>query len=111
MDSVLAQAREGAVQVIGGDRDVTIAGTDLVAVHAGVECQLEARTVAGHSHEYVRRAVREVRPPDLLEAEGAVEANRSIDVGYPVAGVDERHQLKLDDRPGALRPAIGPVGR
>src|SRR5205807_3950035 len=86
-----------AVQIRRGDRYVAIAGADLVRVDAVVVCQLQPglRAVVGQTHEHVDRLVANRDPADLVEPERVVEGDRSIDVGDPVAGMDERHVLTL----------------
>ena len=91
-----ARLRERRVEVVGGDRDVAVAGADLVGVDAEVVRQLQARhvAVAGLVHEHVDRLVFDRQAPDLLEAERLVEGDRAVDVGDAVAGVDQRHALE-----------------
>ena len=79
------------VEVVDRDRDVAVAGAELVGVDAVVVGQLEARhvAVAGEVHEDVDRLVADRDAADLLEAERLVEGDRAVDVGDAVAGVDE----------------------
>jgi hypothetical protein len=73
---------------------VAIAGADVVGLGlAVVERQLQPRVVAvlGLVHEDVGRLVADRRAADLLEAQRLVEGDRAVDVGDPVAGVDQAH--------------------
>ncbi len=86
----IEQLRKAAVEVVARDRDVTVAGPDLVVVDAKVVRQLQARhiPVAGLVHEHVDRLVADRDAPYLLEAERLVEGDRAVDVGDSIAGVD-----------------------
>src|SRR4051794_6975845 len=91
LDALLAQALEGAVEILHGDRDVVVAGAELVAVDAVVVGQLEPRIVARQAHEDVDRLVADRHPGALLEAERFVEADGTVDVADAIAGVQELH--------------------
>src|SRR5436853_7523400 len=91
LDAVLAQTGERAVEVLDGDRDVVVAGAEVVAVDAVVVGELEARVVAGEAHEDVDRLIADREAGALLEAERLVEADRAVDVADPVARVQELH--------------------
>ena len=67
IDSLGGQSLEGAVEVLDADRDVVVAGAQLVGVDAVVVGQLEARVLAGHPHEDVDRLVADRHPADLSE--------------------------------------------
>src|SRR5262249_33707845 len=83
VDPLLGKACERRVDVVGGDRDVAVAGADLVGVHAEVVGELQARrvTVARLIHEHVDRLVADWDAARLLEAQGLVEGDRAVDVG------------------------------
>ena len=87
----VAELLERRVHVVDGDRDVAVGGAELIRVDAEVVRQLEPLAVAGQAHEDVDRLLADRKPPALLEAERVVEGDRAIDVGDPVAGVDELH--------------------
>src|SRR4051812_29499147 len=90
LDPLLRERAESAVEVVDRDRDVAVAGADLIgAVLVLVPGQLEPRAVARESHEDVDRLVADREPGELLEAELLVEADRAIDVRDAVAGVDQ----------------------
>ena len=84
-----ARLDERVVQAVDEQGDVVVAGAELVGVDARVPGQLEPVAVARHAHEHVDRAVRQVHPPPLLEAELLVEVDGAVDVADPVAGVEE----------------------
>src|SRR3954451_15133706 len=90
LDALVLQVREGRIEVGRRDRDVVVAGAELVGLDAVVEGQLQAVLVAGQAHEDVDRLVADRHAPALLEAEGLVEGDRAVDVADAVAGVDER---------------------
>ena len=97
MDALLGQTRESTVEVAGCDGDMAVAGTDLIRVHADVVRQLQAWhvAVAGLVHEDVDGLLADRDAANNLEAKGFVEGDRAVDVGYAVAGVDERHTTSL----------------
>src|SRR5204863_9037147 len=97
LDALLGQVLEGPIEIVRGDRDVSVARPQVVAVDAEVVGQLEARhvAVAGLVHEHVDRLVADRDPPHLLEAERLIEGDRAVDVGYAVTGVDESHAESL----------------
>ena len=84
-----ARRREGAVEVVDGERDVVVAGAVLVLGDAVVVGQLEDRVLAGQVHEDVDRLVADRHPPGHFEAELFVELDRAIDLADPVTGVEE----------------------
>ena len=91
VDRLLRELLERPLQVIHCDSDVTVTRPELVAVDAEVVGQLEPIPVSGQAHEDVDRLLADRHPPALLEAECGVEGHRAVDVGDPVAGVDELH--------------------
>src|SRR4051812_8936574 len=91
LDPLLAEALERAVEVLDGDRDVVVAGAELVAVDAVVVRQLEARVVTGQPHEDVDRLVADRHASPLLEPERLVEEDGPLDVADAVARVQELH--------------------
>jgi hypothetical protein len=98
LDPLLGEAGERRVEVLRGDRDVAVAGADLVRLLAAdVVRQLQARrvAVARHVHEHVDRLVADRHATDLLEPERLVEGDRAVDVEDPVARVDEGHAGSL----------------
>src|SRR2546428_13862571 len=118
IDAFLCQAGERAVDVVGRDRDVPVAGADVVGVHAEVVGELQPRhvTVAGLVHEHVDRLIANRNAPDLLEAERLIEGDRTIAVGDAVAGVDQWHGGNLlvhppppPNPPAPTRPAPNPT--
>src|SRR3954468_9871725 len=90
LDALVLEVLERRVEVRRGDRDVVVAGAELVGVDAVVVRELEAVVVAGQAHEDVDRLVADRHAPALLEAEGLVEGDGAVDVADAVAGVDER---------------------
>src|SRR4029079_19044597 len=91
LDAVAGEPLERAVEVRDRERDVVVAGAELVGVDAVVVGELEAIAVAGEAHEDVDRLVADRHPPPLLEAERLVELHGAVDVADPVAGVNELH--------------------
>src|SRR6185436_14723596 len=57
LDPLLREPRERPVHVVDGDRDVAVAGAELVRVDAEVVRQLEPVAVARQAHEDVDRLV------------------------------------------------------
>src|SRR4029079_7160017 len=90
LDPLLLELVERSVEVGRGDRDVVVAGAELVRVDAEVVGQLEAVLVSGQPHEDVDGLVADRHAAALLESEGGVEGDRAVDVADAVAGVDER---------------------
>src|SRR4051794_12981628 len=90
LDALVLEVLERRVEVRRGDRDVVVAGAELVGVDAVVVRELEAVLVAGKAHEDVDRLVADRHAPALLEAQGLVEGDRAVDVADAIAGVDER---------------------
>ena len=111
LDPDLGEALEGCVEVVDGECDVAVARADVVWLGlAVVEGELEAVAVAGEAHEDVGGLVADGDAAALLEAELLVELNRAVDVGDPVAGVDEfGGHAGQATRPGAVvdSPADG----
>src|SRR4051812_27076172 len=105
LDPLLAQLRERRVEVGGGDRDVVVAGAQLVGVDAVVVGELEAVLVAGQAHEDVDRLFADRHPAALLEAERLVERDGAVDVADAVAGVDERGHRPIMPYAGHARRA------
>src|SRR3954454_252498 len=107
LDADARQALERRVQVVDRERDVPVAGPDVVGlVLVPVPGELEPRPVAGQAHEDVDRLVADRNPPHLLESELLVEAHRPVDLDDPVARVDQ-----LGHARGTLPAAtIGPRG-
>src|SRR5215211_2697294 len=92
LDALPRELGECAVEILGRDRDVVVAGAEVVAVDARVVGELEPRAVVGQAHEDVGRAIGEIEAADLLESERVVEGDGPVDVADPVTGVDEgRH--------------------
>src|SRR5579884_313109 len=94
LDPLLGQAGQRRVELARRDRDVPVAGADLVRLGLPeVEGQLEAGLVAvlGQPHEHVHGLVPDRQPALLLEAERLVERHRAVDVAYAVTGVDQAH--------------------
>ena len=85
---MLGELFEGAVEVRGGDRDVAVAGADVVGLDARVVGELEAGAVVWKAHEDVGCSVGKVHAAELFEAELLVEVDGLVDVGDAVAGVD-----------------------
>ena len=77
LDALARRAAERAVEVVDGQRDVVVAGAELVGVDAVVVGQLEPVAVAGQAHEDVDRLVADRHPAALLEAERLVEGDAS----------------------------------
>src|SRR4051812_15550332 len=69
LDAHAREALQGPVHVLDGDRDVVVAGAEVVGVDAVVVGQLEPPAVAGEAHEDVDRLVADGEAADLLEAE------------------------------------------
>src|SRR3954451_14152839 len=90
LDALVLEVLERRVEVRRGDRDVVVAGAELVGVDAVVVRELEAVLVAGQAHEDVDRLFADRQAPALLEAEALVEGDRAVDVADAIAGVDER---------------------
>src|SRR5215218_930077 len=107
-DALSGQLAERAVEVVDGERDVVVAGAELVRVDAVVVGELEAVAVAGEAHEDVDRLVADRHPPALLEAQRLVELHRAVDVADPVAGVNELHgaQYVASTRAGPPEPSF-----
>src|SRR5205085_11215591 len=82
-------------EIVDRDRAVPVAGAELVRVDAEVVRQLEPVAVTGQAHEDVDRLVANRHPPALLEPERLVERDRPLDIGDPVAGVNELHAPSL----------------
>src|ERR671922_2821597 len=79
LDAGRSEALERLVEVIGRDRNVAVAGADLVRlVTSEVVGQLEPRPVARQSHEDVDRLVADRDSAELLEAELLVELDRAV---------------------------------
>src|SRR5919198_2039333 len=91
LDSLSGEALQRRVEIVDRDRDVPVAGAELVAVDAEFVRQLEPIAVAGEAHEDVDRLVADRQPAALLEAERLVEGDRPVDVGDAVAGMNELH--------------------
>src|SRR5665648_614259 len=102
LDALFSETGQRAVEVVAGDRYVTVSGADVVRIDAEVVGELKARhvAVAGLVHEDVEGLIADRDAPDLLEAERLVKGNRAVDVGDAVAGVDERHARQ------SMRPAV-----
>src|SRR4051812_36381953 len=90
LDAEVGQALKGRVEVVDRERDVPVAGADLVrALLVLVPGQLEPRAVAGEAHEDVDGLVADRHPGQLLEAELLVELDAAVDLEDAVTGVDE----------------------
>ena len=74
-----------------------VGGALVVGVDAVVVRQLEAGRVSvpGDVHEDVDRLVTDREAADLLEAERLVERDRAVDVGDPVAGVNQVRHVRI----------------
>src|SRR4051794_24028823 len=67
LDALLRELGERAVEVVDRDRDVAVAGADLIGpVLVLVPSQLEPRAVARKAHEDVDRLVANGEPGELL---------------------------------------------
>ena len=91
LDALPGQAGQRRVEVVDGDRDVVVAGAQLVGVDAEVVGQLQARAVAGQPHEDVDGLVADRHASQLLEAERLVEGDRAVDVADAIARMDQGH--------------------
>ncbi len=111
LDPLLLELAECLVELCRRDRDVPVAGADLIRLGApDVVGELEPRLgpVVGQPHEHVDRLVADLSPVLFLEPERLVEGDRAVDVGDPVAGVDQAHtrQGKGSLSDGRLRAVI-----
>src|ERR671924_1153327 len=92
LDPLSRQFLERRVEVVDGQRDVAVAGPDLIRVDAEVVRQLELRRVlAWDAEEVVDRLVADRQLAPLLEAERLVEGDRPLRIGHAVARVDQLH--------------------
>ena len=90
LDTEAGEALESPVQVLDRDRDVAVAGPDLVGIgDIVVVRELEPGAVAGQAHEDVGRLVADRHPVEDLEAELLVEVDRCLRVEDAVTGVDQ----------------------
>src|SRR5206468_3993634 len=112
LDALLCQPGQRAVEVVHGQRDVAVAGAELVGVDAEVVGQLEPLAVARQAHEDIDRLVADRKLAALLEAKCLVEGDRAVGIRDPVAGVDQLHGPSLADgrEPQARAPRMAPRG-
>src|SRR5207237_1821993 len=110
LDALRAESLERRVEIVDRDRDVTVAGPELVRGDGEVVGQLEPVAVPGETHEDVDRLVPNRKPPALLEPERLVERHRPVDVGDAVAGVDQLHRSRrtYSARSSRSRPYMTP---
>src|SRR5436305_4263314 len=91
LDALFGELSERLVEVAGGDRDMAVAGAELIwLVVSNVVGQLESRLgpVLGESHEDIYGLIPDRQPPHLLKSKGPVELDRAVDIRDPVAGVN-----------------------
>src|SRR6187431_2605613 len=104
LDPLAAELLERPVEVVHGERDVAVAGTELVGVDAEVVGELQAVVVPGQAHENVDRLVANRKLPALFEPECLVEGDRAVGVGDSVAGVDQLHRARLTHAASPIWP-------
>src|SRR4051812_29666247 len=95
LDALAGELLERPVEVVHGERDVPVAGAQLVGVDAEVVGELQAVVVPGQAHEDVDRLVPNRKLAALLEPERLVERDRAVWIGDSVAGVDQFHGARL----------------
>src|ERR671924_1049231 len=118
LDPLSRQFVERRVEVVDGQRDVAVAGPDLIRVDAEVVRQFElGRVFAWDAEEVVDRLVADRQLAPLLEAERLVEGDRPLRIGHAVARVDQLHAaiLRVAPKPRpdlrVLPPALLEVER
>src|SRR5437763_5419093 len=92
LDALVGQARQRAVEVVDADRDVAVAGAEVIRTPVVVVGQLQDRVVAAHREEVVRRLLLSV--PDDVQLAVEREAERLVEGAAPAGIGDPDHRVQ-----------------
>src|SRR6059058_5496386 len=92
LDALLGQAPQRAVEVVDADRDVAVAGAEVIRTAVVVVGQLQDRVVAAHREEVVRRLLLSV--PDDVQLAVEREAERLVEGAAPAGVGDPYHRVQ-----------------
>ena len=111
LDALLLQLRERLLEVVDADRDVAVAGAEVVGAAVVVERQLEHRLLVADAEEVVRRlelaVADDVHVALEAEAERLVEGAALLRIRDPDHRVEEVSHARILRRSGLVASHLG----